>query len=373
MKTLREITELKDKKVLLRVDFDVPVSDRGQIQESFRIKRQKETLDYLVSHGAKVVMVAHISAIDSFADLIPQLHILLGYEIGFIKKVEDITDYLENYLPAGRQVPPALLDNIRQFPGEMENDKGLALSLSKGFDVYVNNAFAVCHRNHASVSAIAKLLPSYAGFIIEEEVSHLSGIINSPKEGKVIVIGGAKAESKIPVMKNFLDKADKILIGGVVANDILKAKGQDVGDSVVDENASELLAGLDLNNPQLVMPKDYNIFQNKILDIGSEAIKEFSEIIKNSKMIIWNGPMGMFENPQFAQGTKAIAEAIVSSKARKIIGGGDTITAVDALGLLGKFSAEGGSASGGDFVSTGGGAMLAFLAGDKLPGLEALK
>ena len=143
---------------------------------------------------------------------------------------------------------------------------------------------------------------------------------------------------------------------------MLKAKGQDVGDSVVDGNAWELLAGLDLNSPQLVMPKDYNIFQNKMLDIGPEAIKEFSEIIKNSKTIIWNGPMGMFEDDKFSEGTRAIAKAIAESSARKIIGGGDTISAIDKFGLGGRF----------DFISTGGGAMLAFLAGEELPGLKAL-
>lgn len=358
MKNLRE-ADLKDKKVLLRVDFDVPVSDRGQIEESFRIKRQKETLDFLVNHGAKVVMVAHISdesVGQSFAALMPQLHLLLGYEVNFLKTVPDIGSYLESY--AG----PALLDNIRQNEGEKNNDPEFAKRLAAGFDIYVNNDFAVCHRKHASVSAIAKLLPSYAGFVVEEEVAHLSGVINSPKEGKVIVIGGAKAESKIPVIKNFVDKADKILIGGVVANDILKEKGIDIGASIADENSKELLAGLDLNSPVLVLPKDFVISENKILDIGPETEKEYSEIINGASLVIWNGPMGLFEKPEFAHGTKAVAEVLVSSKARKIIGGGDTITAVDALGLLGKF----------DFVSTGGGAMLAFLAGEKLPGLEAL-
>lgn len=355
MNNLRQV-DLKDKKVLLRVDFDVPVSDNGQIEEPFRIKKQKETLDYLVSRGVKVVMIAHVSAVPSFAALIPQLHLLLGYEINFLKTVPEISAYLEHY--AG----PALLDNIRQNGGEEKNDSEFAKQLSQDFDLYVNNAFAVCHRNHASVSAITKILPSYAGFLVEEEIAKLGDVINAQKEGKLLIVGGAKASTKIPVIKNFLNKADKILIGGVIANDILRAKGQDVGDSVVDENASELLKGLDLNNPQLVMPKDYNIFQNKILDIGQEAVKEFSEIIKNSKMIIWNGPMGMFEDDKFAGGTRAIAQAIAESSAGKIIGGGDTISAVDKFGMLGRF----------DFVSTGGGAMISFLAGEKLPGLEAL-
>src|SRR3989338_895017 len=204
MRTLREITDLKDKKVLLRVDFDIPVSDKGQIEEAFRIKKQKETLDYLVNHGAKVVMVAHISdesVGQSFSALMPQLHILLGYEVNFLKTIPEVGPYLENY--AG----PALLDNVRQNDGEKKNDPEFAKQLATGFDIYVNNDFAVCHRDHASVSAVAKLLPSYAGFIIEEEVAHLSGVINSPKEGKGIVIGGAQAESKIPVIKNFIDKA----------------------------------------------------------------------------------------------------------------------------------------------------------------------
>ena len=366
MKNLRQ-ADLKDKKVLLRADFDVPVSDGGQIEEPFRIKKQKETLDYLVNQGAKVVMVAHISAEladKSFASLIPQLHLLLGYEINFLKTVPEISAYLNNY--SG----PALLDNIRQNEGEEKNDPEFAGQLAQGFDLYVNNAFAVCHRNHASVSAITKTLPSYAGFLIEEEAERLKYVEDALPQGKVVIIGGAKATTKVPVIKNFLGKAGKILIGGVIANDILKAKGQDVGNSVVDENVSELLAGLDLNNPQLIMPKDYNIYDKKILDIGPEAIKEFSEIIKNSKMVIWNGPMGLFENPQFADGTNKIAQAIIGSSAVKIVGGGDTISAIDKIGLMDKFDPS--ANSGQVFVSTGGGAMLAFLAGEKLPGLEAL-
>ena len=365
MKNLREI-DLKDKKVLLRTDFDVPVSDKGQIEEAFRIKRQKETLDYLISHGAKVVMVAHISdkSIDqSFASLIPQLHILLGHEINFLKTVPEIGEYLKNYLPAGRQVPPALLENIRKNDGEEKNDLGFAKQLTEGFDLYINNAFAVCHRNHASVSAIATVLPSYAGFLIEEETAMLQTVIDAPKNEKLLIMGGAKASTKIPVIKNFLDKADKILIGGVIANDILKAQGKDVGDSVIDENVSELLTGLDLNNPQLILPKDYNSSQGKMLDIGPDSIKEFSEMIKNYKLIVWNGPMGMFEDDNFAEGTRAIAQAIADSSATKIIGGGDTIAAVSKFKIQNsKFN----------FISTGGGAMLAFLAGEKLPGLEVL-
>lgn len=364
MKTLREITDLKDKKVLLRVDFDVPVSDKGQIEESFRIKKQKEMLDYLVEHGAQVIMVAHISsptlrsgqAVPSFADLIPQLHILLGREINFIKSVADTGSYLQSY--AG----PALLDNIRQNPGEEKNDSEFAKQLTQGFDLYINNAFAVCHRDHASVSAITKLLPSYAGLLLEQEVVQLNKVIEAPKEEKVIIIGGAKASTKVPVIKNLIGKSETILLGGVVANDVLKEKGQDMGSSVVDADTKTLLAGLDLNDSRLMIPKDFIIFDNKILDIGDETMRLYMDIVSKAKMIVWNGPLGLFENPVFAKGTNEIAQAIVFSSAFKVIGGGDTISAMDKINLLDKF----------DFVSTGGGAMLSFLAGDKLPGLEAL-
>ncbi len=356
---LRDITDLKDKKVILRVDFDVPVSDKGQIEEPFRIKKQKETLDYLVSHGAKVVMAAHISdesVGESFAALIPQLHILLGHEISFIKTVAEIAPYLDHY--AG----PALLDNVRQNEGEKKNDPEFAKKLADGFDLYVNNDFAVCHRDHASVSAITKLLPSYAGFIVEEEVANLSRVIDAPKEGKVIIMGGAKASTKVPVIKNLIDKCEAVLLGGVVSNDVLKEKDQDMGSSLVDTDTQALLAGLDLADTRLVAPKDFVVFDNKILDIGEQTIRQYIDIIASAKIVIWNGPLGLFENPVFAKGTNEVASAIVASSAMSVIGGGDTISAVDKIGLLEKFK----------FVSTGGGAMLAFLAGEKLPGLEAL-
>ena len=370
MKRVSDITDLKDKKVLLRVDFDVPVDDKGQIEEPFRIKKQKEMLDYLVKRGAQVVMIAHISdksVGESFATIMPQLHILLGYEVNFIKSVADIGSYLEHY--AG----PALVDNIRRQSGsafaeatadkEEKNDPEFAKQLATGFDLYINNAFATSHRNHASFVAITKILPSYAGLQVEKEVSELQKVIDAPKEGKVIIIGGAKTESKVPVIKNLIDKSETILLGGVVANDFLKEKGQDMGSSVVDTNSKELLSGLDINDSRLITPKDFIIFDNKILDIGDETMRQYMDIISKAKMIIWNGPLGLFENTVFAKGTNEIAQAITSSSAVTIIGGGDTILAVDKMGLMDKFS----------FVSTGGGAMLAFLAGEKLAGLEALK
>ncbi len=360
MRTLKDAGDLKGKKVLLRTDFDIPVSDKGQIEESFRIAKQKETLDYLIDKGAHVVMIAHISDESvgkSFATLMPQLHILLGHEIDFIKSVEDIPSYLQN------STGPALLDNIRQNEGEENNDPEFAQQLAQGFDFYVNNDFAVSHRDHASVTGITKLLPSYAGLIIEQEVAELKKSIDAPAESKIVIIGGAKASTKVPVIKNLINKAEAVLVGGVVANDILKQKGQDMGSSVVDGDLHLLLMNLDLNDVRLHVPEDFIVFDNKILDIGDQTMKKYLEVIKTAKTIIWNGPMGLFENPMFAKGTNEVAQAIAESSAMTVIGGGDTISAVDKLHLLEKFG----------FVSTGGGAMLAFLAGNLLPGLEALK
>jgi len=357
MKTVHDIADLKGKKVLLRVDFNVPVSDKGQINDAFKIKKQKEMVNWLVGREAKVIMVSHITATNSFSDIVPQLHILLGYEFDFIKSVDGISEWLEGH---GKI---SLLENVRQNDGEEANDSEFAKQLAKGFDLYINNAFGECHRNYASVSEITKHLPSYAGLLVEQETTQLQTVIDAPKEGKVIIMGGAKASTKVPVIKNLIDKAENILLGGVVANDVVKEKGQDMGSSVMDENSKELLAGLDLNDSRLLAPKDFIIFDNKILDIGDETMRQYIDIVSKAKFIIWNGPLGLFENPVFAKGTNEIAQAIVASSARKVIGGGDTISAVDKIGLLDKF----------DFVSTGGGAMLAFLAGDKLPGLEALK
>ena len=370
MKTVLDIPDLKNKKVLLRVDFDVPFRrSSGQafeIEEPFRIKKQKAMIDWLVERGAKVVMVAHLHEDDSsFSNLIPQLHILLGREVGFIKKIEDIEGHLANYPDVG------LLDNIRKFDGEKENSRELAKKLacpeglegSKGFDIYINNSFAVSHRNHASVSAITEFLPSFAGLLVKEEVTGLQKAMDSPKAGKVVIIGGAKAETKVPVVKNFINKAEFVILGGVVANDVLKERGQDMGSSVVDENSKELLAGLDINDPKLLVPEDFVISDNKILDIGEKTIRKYVNAVSRASVVIWNGPMGLFENPSFATGTNELAKAIVASNAYKIIGGGDTIAAVSKFKIQNsKFN----------FVSTGGGAMLAFLAGQRLPGLEAL-
>jgi phosphoglycerate kinase len=382
MRTIDQLPEndLNGKKVLLRVDFNVPLTQLPtanrqpltKIGESFRIRAQKETIDYLMGAGAKVLMVGHLGhevSNASFNPIIEELGTTLGRKIVFVPLKDFITG---NWRPETGNL--FLIDNIRQEPREMKNDKGLALSLSKGFNFYVNDAFAVCHREHTSVSAITEYLPSYAGFLVKKETEKLSEALKAPAAGKIIVLGGAKISTKLPVIKNFLDKAEKILIGGALANNFFKARGIEIGASVVDNT------GADISDPKVILPGDIIVTDDKtgksgtaamplgnvapdqmIADIGPESAEKLAGIIQKSEMVIWNGPMGIFEIEKFAEGTKIIAQAVASAS-HSIIGGGDTIAAADKLGLLDRFS----------FVSTGGGAMLEFLAGNKLPGLESL-
>ncbi len=420
MKTIDQLgkNELNGKKILLRVDFNVPVA-AGKIAEIFRIKSAKETIDYLLGNGAKVVLASHIEAVDpvkssnagaarrqfdgveSFSPIVEQISEILGRKIVFIPLKDFITGNWKLSrlcrgssiaLQSGETGNLFLVDNIRQDKREIENDRRFAEELAKGFDFYVNDAFAVCHRNHASVSAITEYLPYYAGFLIKKETENLSKALKAPAAGKIVVLGGAKISTKLPVIKNFLDKAEKILIGGAIANSFFKAKGIQIGASVVDDTVvdpvksrkagtlEELFDGVDISSPKIVLPESVVISEDRtgkaettsrpvgniapnemILDICPEFAEKFAKIIQGSKMTIWNGPMGLAEVEKFAQGTKIIAQAVASAP-HSVIGGGDTIAAVDKLSLLDKYS----------FVSTGGGAMLEFLAGEKLPGLEAL-
>lgn len=350
------IKQLNKKKILLRCDFDIPVIG-GKIVEKFRVQKQKPVIDFLLKQSA-VVMAAHIKAIQSFKEIASEIENLIGHKILIINSLGELNSLVKQLEPGQLY----LLDNIRNWPGEEKNEESFAKILATGFDLYVNNAFAVSHRKHASVAAVTKFLSSYSGFLIEEEVSQLDKMINLPQDGKIFIMGGAKTSTKIPVIKNFIDKAQNILVGGVVANDILKEMGVDIGLSVADRDTTGLLEGLDIRDKRLVIPFDYNIYEKKIYDIGPKTIKEYVNIIQNAKVVIWNGPMGLFEDDRFSEGTNSVAQAVADSSAYKTIGGGDTIAAVNKLDLLDKF----------DFVSTGGGAMLAFLAGQKLPGLEAL-
>ena len=365
--------DLENKKVLLRVDFDIPIID-GKIAEDYRIKAQKETIDYLINAGARVLMVVHLGheiSDASFSPIVEELGTILGQTLTLVPRLELAS---VNFLFEKCQL--LLLDNIRQDSLEIQNDDGLAVRLANGFDYYVNDAFATMHRNHTSIVAVTKHLPSYAGLLVRKEVDNLEQAMRAPMEGKILVLGGAKISTKMPVIKNFIERAEKILIGGALANNFFKTQGIKVGASVVDDAVA-----LDVKSENIILPRDFitaekgsesssvklykppaNVGEAEaILDIGPETAEEWAEIIERAKMVIWNGPMGYFEHKDFEEGTEIIAEA-VSKVERSIVGGGDTIVAVDKFGLLDKYG----------FVSTGGGAMLEFLAGNKLPGLEAL-
>lgn len=363
-------SELEGKKVLLRVDFNVPLDEFGDITDNFRLKRHLETIEYLLNNGARVAMVSHIDAIDTFKRITEEIREALNKAFFFVdeKKGPEIVKILD-------QQPLVLLENIRQHTQEAENDAHFAKQLALGFDLYVNDAFAVSHRAHASVSAITKDLPSYGGFLMEKEISSLSQAIAAPLAGKVIVLGGAKISTKLPVIQNFLDKAEKILIGGALANNLFKARGIKVGASVIDESVTT-----DIQSDKIIIPFDVRITDDSssqsvaaesslrdfsgnelIVDLGPKSTKKFEEIILRATTVIWNGPMGLFEREAFAIGTRAIAEAVAKAE-YSIIGGGETISAISKWGMLDNY----------DFVSTGGGAMLEFLAGTKLPGLVAL-
>ncbi|MDP2946122.1 MAG: phosphoglycerate kinase [bacterium] len=352
--------ELYGKKILLRVDFNVPVVEE-KIMESYRISAVKETIDFLTDKGAIVMMVSHITAIKSFEPINGQIENKLGRDLIFIKNWigMDLADTLDD---GGKPGDVFLLDNIRQYEGEEKNDEGFAKKIAGSFDIYVNDAFAVCHREHASVLAVTKFLPSYAGFLLVKEIENLSKAINSPKEGKTLILGGAKIDTKLPVIKNFLDKAENILIGGAIANVFFKAKNVDTKKSLIDDNFLSEAKKLLKENDNIIIPEDYIISNDMILDIGPEAINKFIKAIDASKMVIWNGPLGKVEEEKFSDGSRKISEAIINSNAFSIIGGGDTIAFLEKLSLVDKFN----------YVSTGGGAMLEFLAKNKLPGLLAL-
>ncbi len=362
--------DLLGKKVLLRVDFNVPVAN-GKISEFYRIDAVKETVDFLTSRGAIVALLSHITAVNpalelkgggkSFEQVFEQRKNRLGRKIKFIPESNTGQNVVAG-LKIAKPGDVLLLENVRQHKEEEENNPVFAKELAANFDIYVNNAFSVSHRDHASMTGVTRFLSSYGGLLLMKEIENLKKIIEMPVKGKTLILGGAKVGTKLPVIENFLDKADNILIGGVLANIFLKARGLDIGKSIVDDDYLPHAKKFLKIHSELMIPDDFIIRDGMILDIGPKTTARFSEIIKKSKVIVWNGPLGKAEVPELATGTKQIAEAIADSGAFSDVGGGDTIAVLEELGLIKKIT----------YVSPSGGAMLQFLAGKTLPGLEAL-
>jgi len=339
MRSLKQIKNLKGKKVLLRVDFNVPIKN-GKVVDDFRIRTALPTINFLLKGGAKIILLTHLGE-NGRASLQPVIKSF--FAISKIAK-DKITFF----------------DNIRKFPGEMKNDPVFAEKLSLLGDIYVNEAFSVSHRKHASIVTLPKYLPSFAGLQLELEVKNLSHAFKNPKHPFLFILGGVKFSTKMPLIRKYLKLAENVFVGGALANDFLQTEGYDIGQSLVSGHNYDIKELL--KNKKLVLPTDFMLKNRVILDIGKESIKNLSSLIKKSKLILWNGPLGQYENGG-AQATQKILKLVANSKAESIIGGGDTIALVSKMKMEKKFS----------FVSTGGGATLDFLVDGTLPGIKALR
>ena len=354
MRSIRQIKNLKGKIVLVRVDFNVPIK-KGRVLDDFRIRKAIPTIKFLEKKGARMILITHLGE-DGSESLEP-----------IIKHFFKISKCSKSQV--------SFLKNIRKFPSEMKNDSSFAKKLSKLGDIYVNEAFSVSHRAHASIVGLPKYLPSYAGLQFEQEIKNLSQVFKKFKHPFLFILGGAKFSTKMPLIKKYLKLADQVFIGGALANDFLKAKGCEVGQSLVD-NTNYSLKKI-LKNRKLILPEDVLVKSSKklinkkankikkneiILDIGNKTVKTLEQLVKKSKLILWNGPLGKYESGG-AKATEKILKLVAKTKIQSIIGGGDIVSMVSKMKMEKKFS----------FVSTGGGATLDFLANGTLPGIKALK
>lgn len=382
---------LKNKKVLVRVDFNVPI-ENGKVANDERIVQALPTIKYILENEGALILCSHLgrpkgSIVEEFRlnPIAIKLEELLNKKV---IKVDDCigaeVDLAKQNLRSGEIL---LLENTRFHTGETENTREFSRELAKNCDLFVEDAFGSIHRAHASTVGVAQILPSYVGFLVEKEIEILSQTFKNKNQPLCLIIGGAKIGTKIGVIRHYLKNAESILIGGGLANTFLYAQGFDVGDSLCEKTeanlARELMEESESQGGKIILPvdvviaKDINVdtdFFNvpnenvgdgyKILDIGKDTVEIFSQHIKKAKTIIWNGPMGLFERDIFSSGTRKIAQAIADTSAEKIIGGGDTIEAIDNFGIARENYSH---------ISTGGGAMLEFLEGKILPGLSVLK
>ena len=391
-KTIRDI-ELKGKRVLIRCDFNVPLDSNQNITDDTRIRAALPTLEYMVTQGAKVVVMSHLgrpkgkaAAEFSLAPVAVRLAELLGKQVEFADSDVVVDDSVKEKVAALKDGDVLLLQNVRFRKEETDNEPGFAKELASLGDVFVQEAFGTAHRAHASTAGVADYLPCVSGFLIEKEVKFLGSALQNPQRPFVAIMGGAKVGDKIKVIENLLTKVDTLIIGGGMSYTFYKAMGLEIGTSILDADnidlAKMLLEKATSLNVKLLLPVDIvcaDEFSNDAkyktysrdqipsdmmgLDIGEETIKLYSEEIAKAKTVVWNGPMGVFEMENFAKGTKAIAEALATSDATTIIGGGDSAAAVEQFGLADKMS----------HISTGGGASLEFLEGKILPGISIIE
>lgn len=364
MKSVRH-ARVNGKTVLLRVDFNVSLKN-GRILNDQRIRETLPTIRWLLKKEAKIVIASHLGRPKGYNKALT-LKPVAQYLARLLKrKIHFFPESIYGVYNAIEQLPQKsiiLLENIRFYPGEEKNDPKFAQALAHIADIYVDDAFGAAHRKSASLVAITKYLPSYAGFLLQAELSALDKVRRVKMRPLVIILGGAKLEDKLPLIKKFLGKADAILTGGGVANTFLKAQGISIGKSLYEPRLLGEAKRL-LRNKKVVVPIDWRIARGKILDVGPKTAKIYADHIKKARMVLWNGPLGLVAEKRFRAGSKAVALAIVRNRrAFSVVGGGDTVAFIEKIGLAKKIS----------FVSTGGGAMLEYLAGKKLPAIEALK
>lgn len=387
-KTIRDV-EVKGKRVFVRVDFNVPLDD-GRIADDRRIREALPTITLLREHRARTILASHLGRpqgkVDDTLRLDPvakRLGELLGAEV---RKLQDcIGPEVEAAVAAMKDGDVVLLENLRFHKGEEANDLEFAAALARLADLYVNDAFGTAHRAHASTVGIAKLLPAVAGLLLEKELNYLSSALENPNRPFVAVLGGKKVSDKIGVIRNLLTKSDALLIGGAMSYTFLKAKGFEVGKSLCEDDKLDLARSLmtDAGKRRLAfhLPEDVVVADRFAedaahktvpaeaipkdwmgMDIGSHTAATYAKVIRDAMTVMWNGPMGVFEMPPFARGTRAVAEAMAQSKGVTIVGGGDSAAAVEQEGLANQMT----------HVSTGGGASLEFLEGKELPGVAVL-
>jgi phosphoglycerate kinase len=385
-KTITDV-DVNGKKVFVRVDFNVPLKD-GKVSDDTRIRAAIPTIEYLLQHGAAVILASHLGRPKGGPDpkytlrpVVGRLSELLGLPVQFAE--DCIGPAAESAAHALKPGQVLLLENTRFHPEEEKNDPEMSRQLASLADLYVNDAFGSAHRAHASTEGITKYLPGVAGFLMEKEIRYLGQAIADPKRPFVAILGGAKISDKIGVIKNLLTKSDAILIGGGMANTFFKAQGYPIADSLVEDEALDTARQLlkDGKN-KLRLPVDIVIGNKfdaeaeskviemgpvpdgwRILDIGPQTVAAYAKVIQSAGTVVWNGPMGVFEFPKFAEGTFGVARAVAESKATSIIGGGESVAAIQQSGLASKIT----------HISTGGGASLEMLEGLELPGVAALQ
>ncbi len=344
---LRDVRDMDvaGKNVLFRVDFNVELNENRDVREKYKVESAKSTLDYLLSKGAKVALLTHLGRPDgkpdpafSVRDIADDVERILAREVLFVD--DCVGEKVETALNGLGLDKVILLENVRFYSGDETNDSEFSQLLSRPFDIFVNGAFGVCHRDQASVTGVTRFLPSSAGIHLVDEVGHLTDARERPTRPAVAIIGGAKIETKLPIIRMFEEKYDRVLVAGRVAGE---AEDKKIPFS-----------------DKVLLPEDY---ASDRLDIGEKTIRRFREEILGAKTVVWNGPLGKFENPEYAAGTNMVLESIIESGAFSIVGGGETIIALEEAGVFQKIS----------FVSTGGGAMLEFLSGEPLPGLLVLE